>query len=290
MIFGRKIVGLLFIFTASVPSGRGWAQGSWQEVLRELQYSPRYFGPNAFPLPELRSGRLESRWEVELRGEDHACEGDRTRDLYARVFVPVAEGRAGVEVGGVVYEYYNMTDETVKERHAAGRSWKAGAHGDILVSAFYQLLRSDKWVDLMLDATLKTASGDRLADARYTDAATYWFDLNAGRCLYKNPNRPSSFLRIQALAGFYCWMTNDIVHRQNDAFLFSAGISGAHENCSFEADLAGFHGYKNNGDRPLQLRTKFNYEYRKNILSLRYKHGLKDCLYDSLSLAYIRCF
>ena len=29
---------------------------------------PRYFGPNAFPIPELVGGSLSSRWEVELRG------------------------------------------------------------------------------------------------------------------------------------------------------------------------------------------------------------------------------
>jgi hypothetical protein len=292
MTFGKKITYLLFIIlTAAIANGRGLAQeAGWQETMRFLQYSPRYFGPNAFPLPELRSGGIETRREAELRGEYHEYEGDRTKDIYARVFVPIAEGRAGVEVSYVVYEYYNMTEETVEERHAAGRFWKAGAHGDIIVSSFYQLLRNEKWVNIMLEATLKTASGDRLADARYTDAATYWFNLNFGRFLYKSPDRPSSYLHIQGLAGFYCWMTNDIVHRQNDAFLYSAGISGAHKNFTVNADITGIYGYKNNGDRPLQLRTGLNYEYRENILSFRYKHGMKDCLYDSFSLAYIRCF
>jgi hypothetical protein len=234
-------------------------------------------------------GRTGTRWEVELRGEYHAYEGDRTKDVYARAFIPVAEGRAGVEVSCVVYEYYRMTQETVEERHAAGQYWDKGANGDIVVSSFYQLLRSEKWADILIEATLKTASGNRLADARYTDAATYWFNLNAGRYLYKSPDDRYS-LRIQGLAGFYCWMTNDIVHRQNDAILYTAGVGAVCGNFSFNADIAGFYGYKNNGDRPLQLRTKLNYEYRENILSFRYGHGMKDSLYDSFSLACIRCF
>ncbi|MDR0700218.1 MAG: hypothetical protein LBG28_13545 [Tannerella sp.] len=291
MTFEKKITYLLFyLITTFFVSSEGQAQDAdWHETLRYLQYSPRYFGPNAFPLPELRSGRLGTRWEAELKGEHHEYEGDRTKDVYTRLFIPVAEGRAGLEISCVIYEYYTMTEETVIERHAAGRYWDAGAHGDVIISSFYQLLKSERWTDIMLEASLKTASGSRLADARYTDAATYWFNLNIGRYLYKIPNH-SSYLRIQGFAGFYCWMTNDIIHRQNDAILYSAGISGAHENFTVDVDVAGFYGYKNNGDRPLQLRIKLNYEYRNNILSFRYKHGMKDCLYDCFSLAYMRCF
>jgi hypothetical protein len=291
MTFEKKISYLLFyLITIFMASNDGQAQETdWHEKMKYLQYSPRYFGPNAFPLPELRSGHLGTQREAELKGEYHEYEGDRTRDVYTRFFVPVAEGLAGLEISCVIYEYYTMTEETVKERHAAGRYWDAGAHGDVIISSFYQLLRNEKWADIMMEASLKTASGNRLADARYTDAVTYWFDLNIGRYLYKNPSL-SSYLRIHGLAGFYCWMTNDLIHRQNDAFLYSAGISGTHKNFTVNADIAGFYGYINNGDRPLQLRVKLNYEYRNNILSCRYKHGMKDCLYDCFSLAYIRCF
>ena len=265
-------------------------KAQWQhEDLKLLQYSPRYFGPNAFPMPELRNGSINTRWEAELRGEYHSYTGDRVKDIFMRIFMPVANGIAGFEVSYVLYEYYNTSPETVSERHAAGTSWKTGAHGDVIISSFYQLLKSDKWMDIMVEGSLKTASGNRLADARYTDAATYWFNVNIGRDLFVNTSKTTS-VRMLGLAGFYCWMTNDYVHRQNDAIIYSAGISGNHRNLSVDADLTGIYGYKNNGDRPLQLRTKVNYEYRNNILSLRYKHGMKDCLYDSISLAYIRAF
>ncbi|MDR0395488.1 MAG: hypothetical protein LBH77_10050 [Tannerella sp.] len=291
MIINRKTVCLLFIISvASTTINKGFAEGDdWREKMKYLQYAPRYFGPNAFPMPELRSGLLGTQWEAELRGEYHIFEGDRTKDVYTRLFVPVAEGRAGFEIGCVVYEYYNMTGETVEERHAAGKSWDNGAQGDVVVSSFYQLLRSGKWADILLEATLKTASGNRLADARYTDAAAYWFLLNIGRDVYKRPDN-KLHLRMQGLAGFYCWMTNDPVHRQNDAFVYSAGISGACKNFTVNTGISGFYGYKNNGDRPLQLRTELNYRYRKNILSFRYKHGMKDALYDTFSFAYIRHF
>ena len=265
------------------------AQDSWRENMKYLQYSPRYFGPNAFPMPELRSGCLGTQWEAELRGEYHSYKGDRTKNLFARVFVPVGNGLAGLEISYVIYEYYNMSKETVEERHAAGTSWDNGAHGDVVVSSFYRLLKSDKWADIMVEMSMKTASGNRLVDARFTDAVTYWFNVNAGRNIYKSADNKTN-IRLHGLAGFYCWMTNDVVHRQNDALTYSAGISSMFNNITAVVDIAGIHGYKNNGDRPLQLRTKINFEIKKNILSFRYKHGMKDSLYDSFSLAYIRSF
>jgi hypothetical protein len=182
-----------------------------------------------------------------------------------------------------------MNRETVEERHAAEPSWKSGATGDFIISSFYRLLKDSRGTAITLEAGFKTASGNRLVDARYTDAATYWFDMNIGRSLYRSADHKYD-ISIQGLVGFYCWMTNDIVHRQNDAVVYSGGISSKIGNVTSAADAAGIFGYENNGDRPIQIRTKLDYEFSGNILSLRYKHGMKDNLYDSYSLAYIRYF
>ncbi len=287
-MINKKIALLFFALSASLTSVIA-QNDTWQEYMQHLTYSPRYFGPNAFPIPELQSGRIGTSWEVEVRGEYHIYSGDRTKDIFARIFIPVVKERVGVEVSRIFYEYYNMTQETVEERHAAGRFWKEGTHGDVVISTFFKLLKSDKWADIMFESTLKTTTGKRLSDARYTDAASYWFSLNVGRNLLKSADS-KSFIRLQGLMGFYCWMTNSIVNRQDDAPLYAAGISGVSKNLSVHADLAGFYGYLNNGDRPLVLRTKLNYEYRKNIFSFRYKHGIKDYLYDTYSIGFIRCF
>jgi len=288
MIINKKATCLIFMLLMIIITAKA-QEGSWQEQMRYLIYSPRYFGPSAFPLPELRSGNIEKRMEVELGGQYHTYEGDQTKDIFGRIYIPVTEGLVGLEINYNFWEYYYMTPETVIERHAAGQSWKNGARGDLIISTFYKILKNNKRVDLLLEASLKTTTGKRLADARHTDAASYWFDLNTGFHLFKSPDS-SSFIRFQALAGFYCWMTNDIVHRQNDAFLYSAGISGGAHNLIIQADIAGFIGYINNGDRPIILRTKLNYGFRKNILSFRYKHGIHDYLYDTYSIAYIRLF
>ena len=283
-----KTISLIFTLLMIVISSKAQDE-PWRENIKNMTYSPRYFGPNAFPLPELRNGTLGNRMEAEVRGEYHIFEGDEAKDIFGRLLIPIAEGRAGLEVGYHFYEYYTMTQKTVEERHAAGQSWKYGSRGDVIFSSFYKILKNNKWVDLLFEASLKTASGDRIADARHTDAATYWFDINAGVDLFRSTDS-TSFIRLQGLTGFYCWMTNDIIHRQNDAFLYSAGLSSGFKNLVIQADIVGFHGYLNNGDRPLILRTKLDYAYKKNILSFRYKHGMNDFLYDTYSLAYIRLF
>lgn len=291
MASAKKNTSVLFIlFLLSYSAGYTYAQDdAWREKMKDLQYSPRYFGPNAFPMPELRSGMIDKHIEAEIRGEYHFFDGDRTKDIYTRLFIPVAKGCAALEVSYLVYEYYNTTAAVAEERHAAGTSWKTGAHGDVVVSSLYQVLSSKKWADIMVEATLKTASGNRLPDARYTDAATYWFNINAGRNLYESGDNKTA-LRIQGLMGFYCWMTNDMIHRQNDALAYAVGLSGKYQMITFSTDIGGIYGYKNNGDRPLKLRTKLNFEHKKNILSLRFNHGMKDNLYDCLSVAYVRYF
>ena len=282
----QTLLVLFLTFTFTIARAQ---EESWHDKLKLLTYSPRYFGANAFPLPELQSDNNLNRWEVEVRGEYHEYDGDRAKNISGRISIPIVGERVGIEVSYVFYEYYNTTQETVLERNAAGKSWKSGAHGDVILSVFYKMFRNNSIADILLETTLKTASGNRLADARYTDAASYWFDMNIGRNLLQNA-RATSYIRLQGLAGFYCWMTNDIVHRQDDAFLYAVGLSGRLKNLTAHTDLAGFYGYLNNGDRPLLLRTKLNYEYKKNILSFRYKHGIHDYLYDTFSVAYIRCF
>ena len=260
----------------------------WRDKMENIIYSPRYFGPSGFPIPELRDG-VSKRFEVELRGQYHYYSGDKTKDLFTRIMIPVVKGKAAIEVSAVIVEDYKLTPETRDERFAADTESPISYNGDVIVSTFFQILRNPKWVDAMVSLNLKTASGGRLADARFTDAASYWFDLTVGKTLYENKNLDAS-ISVQGLAGFYCWMTNDRVHRQNDAMHYAIGFTAKLLNFSLETDFSGFHGYKDNGDRPMILRNNLTYEYKNNGLSFRYYHGMKDRLYETYTLGYIRYF
>lgn len=284
----KSIYRILFLILAA--SGISTAiRADYHEQMKLLIYSPRYFGPSGFPIPELRDGRVGRRIEAEIRGEYHYYSGDKTQDIFARLMIPIVKGRAGIEVSWVFWEKYKTTDETRQERFAVDTHSPIKYHGDIIFTSFFQVLKSEKWVDATLSATIKTASGGRVCDARFTDAAAYWFDLTVGRNIWKRADGLAS-VRMQALAGFYCWMTNDIVHRQNDAIAYGFGLTGTYRNFKLTTDISGIHGYENNGDRPIHWRNNLTYEIKKNIISFRYTHGMKDRLYDTYGLAYIRCF
>ena len=161
----------------------------WRDQMEYLIYSPRYFGPNAFPIPELTGGRLSARWEVELRGEYHTMTGDQTKDIFTRLYVPIAKGRAGINVSWVFQEWYKTSTEVRDERHAVETESPIVCRGDVVLNCFYQVLRSERWLDVVVSANLKTASGGRLCDARYTDAASYWFTAElAGKMRLTRPS------------------------------------------------------------------------------------------------------
>jgi hypothetical protein len=277
---------LIFLFLFSVLSLSAHSQG-WRDGMENIIYSPRYFGPNGFPIPELRESTVSKRFEAEVRGEYHYYSGDKTKDLFARVMLPIVRGKAAIEISAVIFEDYKLTPETKEERFAAETESPISYNGDVIVSTFFQLLKKPELMDIMVSLNLKTASGGRLVDARFTDAASYWFDVTAGRKLYCN-EEANAQISVQGMAGFYCWMTNDRVHRQNDAVHYGIGFTARLKNVTLQSDFAGFHGYENNGDRPMILRNNLTYEYKKNGLSFRYYHGMKDRLYETYTLGYIR--
>ena len=294
MHFFFKIRFLLLLFALHLFNidslfSQEYDEMPWRDRMELLVYVPRYFGPNAFRIQELNSGLLSKRVEVEVRGEYHYYIGDQTKNIFGRLYIPVANGKAGVEIRGVAYETYRTDEETKQERNAVDTHPPITCMGDLIISAYYQLLESDKLCDISVSGTLKTASGNRLCDARYTDAASYWFEMTAGRTLLQTADRAIA-LRAQGMLGFYCWMTNDMVHRQNDAILYGYGGSFKLKNLTLATNISGFHGYINKGDRPVIFRTKLDFEVKKNILSLRFNHGIQDFLYDTYSVGIIRCF
>ena len=262
---------------------------AWRDQMEYLVYTPRYFGANAFPVPELTGGKLSERWEVELRGEYHTMTGDQTKDIFARLYIPIARGKAGVNVSWIFQEWYETSVEVRDERHAVETKSPIICRGDIVVNCFYQVLRSKRWVDIVVSANVKTASGGRLCDARYTDAAPFWVTVELGRELWADASR-AAFARAYGLAAFYCWMTNDMVHRQNDALAYGLGLSAGIKGFTLACDYSGIRGYKNQGDRLMIFRSKLSYEIKKNIVSFGYRHGIQDYFYDSFTLGYTRCF
>ena len=64
MKYLSRILLITFVFVFSATYSHA---DSWRDKTELLIYSPRYFGPNAFPIPEMRDGRVSERYEVEVR-------------------------------------------------------------------------------------------------------------------------------------------------------------------------------------------------------------------------------
>ncbi|MEN8225996.1 MAG: hypothetical protein ABFS05_11630 [Bacteroidota bacterium] len=253
-----------------------------------LIFSPAYFGPNALPVPEIRDAMSDTNISLESSFDLHFSKGDQTQNLFLKLRYPFLEGMIAIEVFGVPIEHYALDTITRDERRARGYDCRGTAFGDLYFSTLIQVLR-DKgaWPDLMLGITLRTASGDVLGDARFTDAPGYYFDLSAGKSFQLSPKFK---VRPHVMMGFYVWQTNHDAWRQNDAFLYGAGVSVYSKKTEFSAKWGGYNGYIGNGDEPMVLRANAVYKLSKLHLKLAFQQGLNDFNYTSVRIGSVFLF
>ena len=237
---------------------------------------PAYLGPNALPVPETGQGRIDENAGFLVRADWHASAGDNTQNLFLKLAVPFASGRVGLELFWTPVEHYRTSiairDRRVS-REVSPRGWSAG---DVYFRTLIQLLKDHgRWPDISIGLACKTASGDNLEGARYTNAPGYCFDLTAGRSL-------SVRLRAFGSLGMYVWQTYDAMYPQNDALFYALGLSYTSGKWTADLTLAGYYGYMGEGDRPAVLRTGLKKEWKKGIFHLDYQAGLHDYTYHTL--------
>ena len=85
--------------------------------------------------------------------------------------------------------------------------------------------------------------------------------ISDGRC--GRIRKKNASVRLQGMAGFYCWMTNDLIHRQNDALTYAIGAQATYRGFTLNCDYTGIKGYRGDGDKPMIVRSKLNYEIKK---------------------------
>ena len=258
-------------------------------------YSPDYLGPNALPVPFSEKGRVQNRTFIRFYADVHSLPGDKTQDIGGRLYVPVVNGVVALEAWGIIQEHYQMTETEAIRRRV--RHQKAGGYavGDAYFAAVVRLLKDRKFPDMALRIGLRTASGNKLSDARYTDAPGYFFDLSMGKNLTLGTK---SYVRLYGMLGFYSWQTNLTNYRQDDAVLYGLGADFQLHKSTFGISLDGYSGYFGNDtlviinpekpiafkDRPLVLRTKFEQWLGNWKLGISYQLGLHDFGYKTLRL------
>ena len=78
---------------------------------------PAYFGPNAFPVPDMLDGRTSEQLKVELYADGFVgtttdnLGDDITADLFVRLTLPLFTPRANLTVWMPIFEYFHTSAE-----------------------------------------------------------------------------------------------------------------------------------------------------------------------------------
>ncbi len=168
--------------------------------------SPYYFGPNAFPVPDMLDGTVESRIRVELDANYyHGFQNDQTADISLKLTFPLFSDRVNLTLWMPVVESWKSTPERQRTCRLQDETVMHGYEsGDVYVTTDMWLLQAEKhWLDATLRAAVKTASGNGFATARYYDCPGYFFDVTLAKPFIFKDSWLHEF-RVAASGGFLC--------------------------------------------------------------------------------------
>jgi hypothetical protein len=263
-----------------------WDQiSSWESY---MQLSSKYMGPNGMPVPEITNGSITkySFFEEGLAG--HLSDGDKTGNIVLNSIVK-AGSKAALGLYFVPYEVYNMDTNTSRNiRNTRDYDGKGNAIGDVYISGYYQILKqkeSGKGLDMLLTFAVRTASGNNVQAARFTDCPGYYFHLSFGKTVAYSGSYFKA-IRPYVMLGGYMWQTYRSDYHQDDSFLWGVGITMENKYYIIDEQLGGYVGYFKNGDRPVvnRLSIRTNRDKLFNYKAL-FQYGIADMPYKSLVLS-----
>jgi len=292
----KYFVFILFLFPVVAASAQqagsdmrwwneqhGWETGDpgWRNW---IIMSPGYLGPNALPVPHVQKGELAGPPELEISFSNHFHSGDPTQDVSGYVYIPFADNKIAIEMYGVAFERFAFSEEIRNERFARIEDGKGTAIGDFYFSTLIQVFKGKKIPNTLFRFATKTASGNQLEGARYSDSPAYFLDLSFSKNM---GNTASGRFKPFAQIGFYTWQTNDELNLQNDALLYALGADYNRNDWLFSASWSGYSGYKHERDRPMQLNFDIRKDFSNKAVRLQYFHGLRHWEYKTIKASFI---
>ena len=248
--------------------------------------APMFFGPNAFPIPDMLDGRTQSALRFEMAADGfYGYQKDWTADIFARINIPLWTPRVNLSVWMPIMEWYWMTTER-QQTCRLQDSVPINGHeaGDVHFSIDIHLLREARIApDIVFRAGCKTASGGSFEKARYYDTPGYWFDVAIGKSMYigrggkvtsSHTEETLMELRLAGTLGFLCWQTNN--GRQNDAFMYGVQLLAKAEYVSLRATWGGYMGWEQYGDQPMSLKVQLSGHAKGFEPYVAYQYGIKD--------------
>ncbi|HRZ95976.1 MAG TPA: hypothetical protein P5084_00355 [Paludibacter sp.] len=253
------------------------------------KYSPAWFGPNANPVPEFTDATIPAKTTVSLMGDYYFGFGDQTKNGYFKIEIPLVSERVSFKIWSSVFEHYDVTPELSAYREMNG-NLSGKANGDFYVQTRISLLKEKKFAPaIILNSTLKTASGTNFEERRYFDTPGYYFDMEFAKSFYTK-NRFINEIRAVGNVGFLCWETTGSA--QDDAPMYGAKLIIGNQKWKLDNTLSGYwgwiHTYKkisplgDYGDAPLVYAAKFTWSEPYMDYFLQFQYGIKDFPYHQI--------
>ncbi len=282
LAFGSKILPIVLILVCEVGL-HAQTDLTVSDLGNPSLISPYYFGPNAFPIPDVIEGTTSHDLRLEL-GADffHGCYRDKTVDTYLKLNIPLFSERVNLSAWMPIMEWWRHSSERQLMCRTGDESKMKGREaGDVYVSTDIWLLKAERFkVDVSVRAAVKTASGNGFANARYYDSPAYFFDASISKPFMLSGQRE---LRLSCSSGFLCWQTDN--GRQNDAVMYGIVMSLNTRRLTIRESFGGYVGWESfaaydksirTGDCPMSLKSDMIFHYNNLDFILRYQIGLHD--------------
>lgn len=182
------------------------------------------------------------------------------------------------------FELYQVDENTYTKREMLGKNMGI-ALGDVYVQSRFRLIPENEiFPNIIIQSTLKTATGTQFYNRRYFDTPSYYFDLEIGKNFICTDNYK---LRVIADIGFFSWQMYSSV--QNDAPMYSLKTNFRRKSIQFDTEIAGYSGWKYKleevyGDRPVIWRNRLNYFIQQNGIFCSFEKGLRDYPYQQINI------
>ena len=272
---------LALLLAACALPARGATPIRVPDLSEKTMVAPQWFGPNAFPIPEITDGRVRDRLSVEVAGDYFkgrlAAGQDDTYDFFLRAWIPLFSDRVNLTLWMPVVESWRC-DTPVREarRILSDAELDPGyGSGDAYVSLDIQLVKETaRRPAVMVRSVLKTASANCFGYARDYDSPGYFFDITAGKGLGR--------FRLSATTGFLCWQTG--TGRQNDAVQYGLGAFYDGRVVNVAAQWGGYVGWERYGDAPMSARLRIGFDAGRLEPFIQCQQGLHDYPFTQIRL------
>lgn len=253
----------------------------------KVNYAPAWFGPNANPVPAFHAATIPAKTQLTVMTDLYFGYGDLTTNARIEIEVPLIPEAVSFKVWNTPFEYFNVTPAMAAHRSMADRY--GFATGDYYFQTRIKFLNERKHkLDLVCNATMKTASGNQFENRRYFNTAGYYFDLELGKSFQKNSDVAK--IRLAANLGFMSWITS--VHTQDDAILYGLQFILAGKKWESLTSFSGYWGWMHThpkygsdfGDAPMIASTQIKYYGTSNSYFCQYQYGIHDFPFHQIRL------